>query len=178
MSFLGRNMENTLVVDMDDIALADGPAANGMNWLYYLHGTYPDFVCNLFAIPERCPEWWLDMINRHHWLKLCMHGWNHDEQESIYKPMLKDWSSMGYSRVYKGPNWKVTPREMDLLADNGWVLAVKEKVDHPVKQWVLSDPRACHGHVWIESDWKRLEKRIRETPDPLFEFIEDIIERG
>jgi hypothetical protein len=158
-----------VVIDFDDVYL-DSPASNRMDWLFYYKGKYPNFRVNLFAIPGKSTWDWLDEIDKLDWISLCMHGWNHDEEESLTEEMFLEWS---YSWVYKGPNWKADKDEIDLLRNYGFVLAVKEKVDHSVKQWPLTDPRCLHGHIWVEDDLKRIEKHFEK--DTEFHFIREVI---
>jgi len=157
-----------LVADMDDVYI---DPANGMNWLWYLKGKYPNFKCTLFVIPGKSTlDWIWELVNLD-WVEVGIHGNMHDEKEEITEDIIKGWSI--WSSIYKGPNWKVTKKEMDLLHEKGYSLAVKEVIEHPIKQWPLTDPRAVHGHAWIEADWKRLESLIK--PKTEFKFIKEVI---
>lgn len=166
---------NEIVADMDDVDLQSGPSANGMNWLFHLKGKFPKFKITLFVIPGRSTWEWLDLFihtrnpNKPCWIELALHGWNHKEGEPITQKMLDDWP---YTQVYKGPNWSISLYDLELLKKNNYVLAVKEKIDFPIKQWSMTDSRCVHGHVWIDGDWKRLEDRIDKNTE--FKFISEI----
>ena len=160
----------TLVVDMDDVSLDDGPAANHLDWMYYLRGKHPDFKINLFVIPKRCTPEWIDQLHFIPWINVCMHGWHHAEGEVITPSMVKEWD---YASIYKGPNWQITQEELDMFKKAGWVVAVKEHLRHTVKQWELADPRVFHGHVWIESDWKKLDAILDADTD--YKFIQEVL---
>lgn len=161
-----------IVIDMDDICLNDGPAANGMHWMYYLKGKYPRFKINLFCIPGRSTFNWLQMLADHDWINVCMHGWNHDEKESILDTYLEVWEKK-YCKVYKGPNWKIDEGEFDLLRKYNFTIATKKYKPTDMNQWCLTDPRAVHGHVWVEADWKRVERRLAEDSD--CRFIQEVV---
>ena len=166
----------TIIVDMDDIALSNAlnnnPDANGLNYAYYLKGKFPQFKITLFTIPGRSTIPWMQELSKISWIRLAMHGFHHDESEEITQPMLEVMEP--FTKIYKGPNWKVTGPEKDLLFINNWTLAVKEKLpEYPGKQWPLTDPRVFHGHCWIKGDWERLESLIE--PDTEFKFIEEVI---
>ena len=163
-------MTNYLVPDMDDVSLDN--AANGLNWVLYLRGKYPKFKCTLFVIPGRSSIEWIKELAKYWWLEIVMHGWNHDEKEEITQKILDQFPSW-FIKVYKGPNWKVNKRELKLLKKNNVILAVKERIDYPIKQWSLTDKKAIHGHAWIESDWKKLEAMI--TPETEFKFISEAV---
>ena len=159
-----------IVIDMDDICLNDGPSANGMHWMYYLKGKYPSFKINLFCIPGRSNKRWMEMLASHDWISICIHGWNHDEKEEVPEEGLVGWN---FTRIYKGPNWKVTEEELGLLARHNFILAVKDIYTWKIRQWPLADPRAVHGHVWVESDWQRIERRLSEDND--CRFIQEVV---
>lgn len=160
----------TLVVDMDDIYI---DPANGLNWLFYLKGKYPDFKCNLFVVPGRSTNNWLYMLENLGWVELGIHGNNHDTTEEITEEMISTiWPWLNH-KLYKGPDWKVNKKEMDLLLRHGFSLAVKEVIDHPIKQWPLTDPRVLHGHTWVEADWKRVDESIDEETE--FQFISEVL---
>lgn len=159
-----------LVPDFDDISL-DNPDANGLQYAFYLKGKFPKLKLTFFIIPARSTHAWMREINNIPWIKLAMHGYHHDENEEITQEMLDEmWP---FTRLYKGPNWKITNSELALLERNNWKLAVKDKLPTAIKQWSLTDPRVIHGHCWIKSDWERLESLIEH--DTEFKFIEEIV---
>ncbi len=155
-------MTNYLIPDMDDISL-DNPDANGLNYAFYLKGKFPKFKITLFCIPGRATIEWLELLDKNsEWISVCMHGWNHDEEEEITQEMLDEWP---FDPYYKGPNWKVNKKEKELLLLSDWQLVTK--------QWTLRTPGVVHGHCWIKSDWERLEKKI--TAETEFKFIYELI---
>ena len=97
----------------------------------------------------------------------------HDEEVEVIASQLEVMSP--YTKLYKGPNWKITEKEIDLLARHGWSIAVQEKIDRPIKQWPLTDERAFHGHCWIQSDWEKLYKILEQNKQVQFKFIEETI---
>ena len=156
-----------MIVDFDDISL-DNVSANGMNWLYYLKGKYPNFQCNLFVIPGRSTWKWVEEINSLGWIQVCMHGWHHTDKEEVERKKLMAWTDGGFARVYKGPDWYVNKRSMDILQEEKFTLAVKEKVDHPIKQYKFGK-NDFHGHIWVDGDFIELEKVITRSTN--FKFI-------
>lgn len=153
----------TIICDMDDVSLNDGPAANGMNWIYYLHGKYPGFKITLFAIPGRSNHEWLEHLIDEGSVELAVHGNMHDENEVITQEMIDSWYGY-YEKIYKGPNWKVTPEEKKLLETNGYDI---------IDGIWLDRPDVVHGHVWIDADWQRLESLIE--PDTKFKWISEVL---
>src|SRR2546429_4234257 len=160
----------SLCIDMDDFSL-EGPAANMMNWMFYLKGKYPEFKITLFAIPGRSNFPWLWEVARLPWIELALHGWDHDEEQEINFTQLREWP---FAKIYKGPNWKVTEREKVALAESGYILATKERESYGNKQWALTDGGALHGHIWVESDWVRIKNRIDGLGCRKFNFISEV----
>ncbi len=165
-------MSKILVPNFDDISL-DNEAANGLNYAFYLKGKFPKLKLTLFTIPGRSTIPWMEELSRIPWIRLGMHGFNHDEAESITKAQLEVMEP--FTKLYKGPNWKLDNKELDLLAEKQWTIAVKEKINMniPMKQWPLTDGRAIHGHCWIKADWERLQNLCEQ--DTEFKFIEEVI---
>lgn len=159
-----------ILCDMDDISL-DNPDANGLNYAFYLKGKFPQFKLTYFIIPGRSTEQWVKELSQISWIKLAMHGYHHDEQEELEGYMLEFMEP--FTKLYKGPNWKLIPVELELLQKRGWKLAVKNQIMADIPQWPLTDERAVHGHCWIKGDWQRLESLIEA--DTEFKFIEEVI---
>ena len=104
-------MANSLVVMLDDIDLSK-PVANRLDYLFWLKGKYPQFKCSLFVIPMRSTWEWIHELNKISWIEICMHGWNHNIEESITLEMIKEWQNHGLPSIYKGPEWKVSTEEI------------------------------------------------------------------
>ena len=97
---------NTLVLDFDD----QEPRfdRNGMNFLFYWRAKYPNFRVNMFAIPGRMTQGFIDLIRKHDWINLCVHGWRHDDNFECllwdtYKAnlYLEKAEKMGFSKIFK-----------------------------------------------------------------------------
>lgn len=158
MSCWGLDSMRRLIVDMDDISL-DNPDANGLNYAFYLKGKFPKFKINLFTIPGRSTKAWIRELASIPWIELGVHGNMHDESEVINNDIIDRWS-IHFSHYYKGPNWKVTAKEANLLIGSEYTIITKE--------WLNRDD-VYHGHCWIKSDWEKLESLINQ--DTEFDFI-------
>lgn len=168
----------TVAMDMDDFYI---DPANGMNWLFWLKGKYPNFKITLFTIPFRSNNQWLREVKKLDWIELALHGFQHDEEETFSLDVsrmdeyLKEFERTGlYTKGFKGANWKVSWKLLDLLAKRGYWLAVKETINEPITQWPLTDPRAVHGHIWMMETHKK-EGKLDFGEETDFKFISEVV---
>ncbi len=136
---------------LDDVDLST-PAANHMDWLYYLRGKYEDrFNVTLFAIPKRSRFDWLKEINSIPWIQVAMHGWDHKEEEVVHEGMATWWMMNGLPLIYKGPNWKLPGDTKDNLRSSKFRIIEKPLPDDYIQ-----------GHIWNLKDLKFLESELEK----------------
>lgn len=103
-----------LALDFDDIE--NKYDRNGMNYLFYWKAKYPKLKVNLFAIPGRMTQGFLDLLLPYKdWIQLCVHGWKHDDNFEVlqwdeYKAnlYLDRAEKMGFQKVFRAPGWQIT----------------------------------------------------------------------
>ena len=108
-------MARDVIVDFDDCE--DRYDRNGINFLFYWKAKYPKFQVNMFAIPGRMTQGFLDLLKPHRdWIDLCVHGWKHDDnfeaqkwdeyKANLYLQRAEDMGA--FSKVFKAPGWQIT----------------------------------------------------------------------
>ena len=137
-----------MVVMIDDVDLSK-PEANRLDYLFWLKGKYPQFKCNLFVIPMRSTWEWIQELNRIPWIEVCMHGWNHNKEESITKGMITEWQNHGLPSIYKGPEWKLSTDEIVILLDKGFYPCTKKLKE-----------KYSNYHIWNPSDLEAIRKLL------------------
>jgi len=94
----------TCCLDFDDFEEKN----NRLDWLWQLHDEFPYFKVNLFTIPERCKDSFLEYIRKIDWIQLCVHGWEHKHNEHVPENKLIVCSATGYAKVYRAPYWQLS----------------------------------------------------------------------
>lgn len=137
---------------------------NNIDRMFYLKGEYPALKINLFCIPAKLKYEWLENFKLD-WLKICMHGWNHERGELLKVNQLDGWKATMGTTIFKSPWYDDIPKNLDLLHQNGFTLVTFPiKKDHPIHQEVLGE-NDFRGHMWIDDDWDRLEELLKTNPN-------------
>lgn len=170
-----NEIKKTAIVEADDFY--DRYDRNGLNYLFYWKAKYPKFKISLFTVPDRTSKEMLDLIGKHDWIELVIHGWNHESNFECYgwdydkTRSLMERADRRYKKIFKAPGWTITPdyngypaSETDLiykdklavykaLLDMGFMI-VDRHYNKPVRP--VSDKIICidcndeivHMHTW------------------------------
>lgn len=141
--------DSSLIVQLDDIDTSE-PQTNRLDYLFWLKAKYPFFCVNLFVIPGRSEEWWIEELKNITWVRPCMHGWSHDEKEVITPEMLESWVLNGFPKIYKGPNWKLPGKTRENLIRAKFRIIEKPLPDNQFT-----------GHIWSPADLQKLDDRLK-----------------
>src|SRR3990167_1386573 len=107
-------MHKTIVVDFDD--MENKYDRNGMNFLLYWRAKFPHFKVNMFVIPGRTSQGFIDLLKPYsNWIQLCVHGWKHDDNFEVLRwdefktnLYLERAEKMGFQKVFRAPGWQIT----------------------------------------------------------------------
>lgn len=132
----------TCYLDFDDFCEKN----NRLDWLWMLHKEFPHFKVNLFTIPSQSNGFFLGYIKSLDWVQVCVHGFNHENNEDVSKAKLELLvKCRGYNKVYRAPYWQLSDKMYDRLKKLKYKIMV-----HP------DDPR-----VGVKYNWN-----IKDSPPP------------
>lgn len=127
-------MKKIVYLDFDDFHEQN----NRLDWLWMLHKEFPHFKVNLFAIPMKCNAFFSGYISSINWIRLCVHGYNHVNNENISEAALKLLPKCyGYNKVYRAPYWQLSDKMYERLKKLGYKIMI-----HP------DDPRQGIKYNW------------------------------
>lgn len=136
-------MQNKIIyLDFDDF----GEKNHRLDWLWMLKEEFPKFKVNLFTIPGNCNVLFLDYIKTLDWIQLCVHGYNHANNENVSEKALEMLKDYGYSKIYRAPYWQLSNEMYERLKKLKYKIML-----HP------DDPRQG-----IKFNWN-----IKDSPPPL-----------
>lgn len=142
------------VIDLDDFAEDN----NGLGMLFRLRAKVPGFRVNLFTIPGRCTQGFLEEVRKLEWIDMIPHGFNHPtsreceywtyRQTLDYLDYLED---LGLTRGFKAPGWVVNDATYEALLIRGYWIADQSYNDYRrpegLRAYILDSPNKIHGHV-------------------------------
>lgn len=129
---IGKKMQN-IVFTLDDFAVDN----HNLDLLLKIKEQSPKMKVTLFAIPTRCPPWWLrELKEKYPWMEFAMHGWYHftdrgsqeaDQwtKEDALKRInqLEDEFGDLFVKGFKAPGWQMCPATYEALKEKGyWVM--------------------------------------------------------
>ena len=174
-------MENKKQVwlDFDDFSETN----NRLDWLWMLKNEFPHFKVNLFTIPGNCSVSFLDYIKKIKWIQLCVHGYNHANNEDVSEKALRVLVlSYGYKRVYRAPYWQLSDVMYERLKKLKYrIMLHPDDTRQGIKyNWNIkysppsSDTLRGHGHIQDTQGNGLVEafENIMKLPkDTVFKFI-------
>lgn len=106
------NIRKLAIVESDDTE--DHFERNGLNYLFYWKSKYPRFKISLFTIPNKTSREMVDLLSKHDWIELLVHGyshssnfecfdWDYDKTTELMNPLTN------YKKIFKAPGWTITP---------------------------------------------------------------------
>lgn len=102
------------IVESDDTE--DRYDRNGLNFLFYWKAKYPKFKISLFTIPNRTSKEMVELLKKHDWIELLVHGHMHssnfecfDWDQETTKQLMEPLEGKGYRKIFKAPGWTITP---------------------------------------------------------------------
>jgi hypothetical protein len=145
------------VVDFDDLCDEFDPWEE----LHALHDKHPGFRCTLFAIPSRCSDELLARYRALDWVELGVHGYHHAARECQVwgydeaAAKLKELEALGWTKLFKAPNWQYSEHLYRACSDLGWKVADHMAFAYPsgrmlVERYTHNLPgnEGYHGHTW------------------------------
>jgi len=129
-------MKKTVYLDFDDFH----EGQNRLDWLWMLKEEFPNFLVNLFTVPDKCSTDFLAYADSLKWVQLCIHGYKHDHNEEISKAILKKPGTI-FAKVYRAPFWQLSDEMYKKLKELDYKIML-----HP------SDPRKGTKYNWDIKD--------------------------
>ena len=116
-------IRDIVAIEADDFQ--DRYDRNGLNFLFYWKAKYPDFKITLFTIPDRTSPEMLELMSKHDFIRLAMHGWNHESnfecwgwdeiKTNAYLDRVE--KTGAYIKMFKSPGWMITDKYGGYTAD-------------------------------------------------------------
>jgi len=131
-------MKKICFLDFDDFSEYN----NRLDWLWMLAHEFPYFKVNLFAIPTQCSRKFIEYIRTLKWINLCVHGYEHKNNEEVTKGILNAYCpDMGFAKIYRAPYWQLSDKMYKRLKRLGYKIML-----HP------DDPRQGIKYNWNIKD--------------------------
>lgn len=179
-----------MIFDSDDLYKGH----DRLDLLYKLKSANPLFRMTAFAIPEFCPDEYIEHLPS--WIQVVPHGWVHGDPpadggewrewtyertwEFIYTMQSR---SDRWQRGAKAPGWVISTEAMQAFADAGWWLADQRYNDdrRPDGLRVHCEGEGDHVHTHIQNvcgngldeTFPRLLALVSEADS--FELISDVV---
>ena len=151
-------MPDIAVVDVDDLHCEE----QIIKWLLPLHEAVPALVVTCYAIPNKLGPVH-ELVTRYPWIIFAVHGWEHSQfetrawSEDLAKEHITQALTMGYSHLFKAPNWLEEPLLEEVCAELSIVL---------------------HHHTDYKPTFKGLRAFPGPTPRTDFESVHTHIQRN
>jgi len=136
-----KKEETVCFLDLDDF----GETNNRLDWLWMLKKEFPKFKINLFTIPNDFFGNFCAYIKSLDWIRVCIHGYFHVNNEEIAEKQLKELKDF-FAPVYRAPYWQLSDKMYQLLKKLDYRIML-----HP------DDPREGIKYNW----------NIENSPPPL-----------
>jgi len=110
-----RKNRPLVILESDDFQ--DKYDRNGLEMLFYWKAKYPKFKISLFTIPNKTSKGMLDLMEKHDWIELLVHGWDHDSNYECWEWDYEKTTALmnrldgRYRKVFKAPGWMITGDE-------------------------------------------------------------------
>lgn len=129
----------------------------------------PDFKITVYAIPNKLGPV-IDLALEYPWIQFAIHGWEHSQFECLTWTIeqtadhIKRACSMGYTKLFKPPNW-----EMDVAIEEG-LLAVSASL-HCHESYKPTTPGLQYYHGPSKSLPRHVNLHTHITPNPITDDI-------
>jgi hypothetical protein len=176
-----------VVVDFDDFA--PDQESNAMNWFIELKHKYPNFRVTLFTILGRWRFDLLKQVTNFDWIELAAHGYYHAKNGEVLEWNQANWfdrinkyEQTGlFTKIFKAPNWEMSPLGYEILKDWGWAVAVRrqqvKEVPTGMKYYCFEDNFfSIHGHTWTMNAHKQEGMFNRWVKETQFKFVSSELE--
>jgi len=167
-------------LDFDDFSETN----NRLDWLWMLKNEFPHFKVNLFAIPSKFSASFLSYIRFIDWIKLCVHGSNHKNNEDVSEATLKLLSTKcyGFNKIYRAPYWQLSDDMYKRLKKLNYkiMLHPDDSRDGIKYNWNIKDSppplNTLRGHGHIQDTQgnglvEAMENIMKLPKDTIFKFI-------
>jgi len=175
------------ILDFDDFCEGN----EQMAILKSLKNSLPGFKVNLFTIPGRCSNKWIEEMKKIEWIDMIPHGFLHPNPRECQtweyqecKNYLKYLEQFGLTKGFKAPGWQISDGMYRALLEEGYWVADQsyndERRPKELKAYILDSGDKIHGHIGHlgghnANEIEYLFEHILEISDE-FAFIKDIMD--
>lgn len=184
---MNNNFALKVIADFDDFA--PDQESNALNWLFEFRNKYPDFKVTLFTILGRWNLDLLEYVAKLPWVELAAHGYKHAKNGEVLEWNQAEWfdrlnkyeQTGMFVRVFKAPNWEMSPLGYEILKELGWAVAVRRhqvrEVPEGMSYYSFEDNFfSVHGHTWTMGAHKQEGMFSRWVKETAFDFVSSNLE--
>lgn len=147
-----------IIVDLDDFCEDNSATKEAIVMLFRLKDKIPEFKVNLFTIPGRCGQGFIEAARKLDWVDLIPHGMFHATSRECehwtyeHSCLYLDWlSQYGWTKGFKSPGWQTSDGLFQALAERGYWVADQAYNNHrrppELRAYILDEPHKIHGHI-------------------------------